>query len=83
MPGCSKHPDLPPSPLLEAKPSAPEERGISDLDRIPSLSQDVHVELETARFLCGLSVQLFKQIVFPQLIIDEENCCISCTVLLV
>ena len=83
MPSCSKHPGLPPSPLLEAELSAPEEQGISDLERIPSLSQGVHVELETARFLSGLSVQLFKQIVFAQLIIDEENSCISCMVLLV
>lgn len=43
----------------------------------------VHVGLETVRFLFGLSVQLFKQIVFAQLIIDEENSCISLRVLLV
>lgn len=64
VPGSSKHPGLPPSPLLEAEPLAPEVQGISDLERIPSLSQSVRVELETARFLSGLSVQLFKQIVF-------------------
>lgn len=82
MRGCSKHPGPPPSPLLEAEPPASEERGVSDLERIPSLSQGVHVELETACFLSGLSVQVLKQTVFAQLIIDEENSCISCTVLL-
>lgn len=81
--GSSKQPGLPPSPLLEAEPPAPEEQGISDLERIPSLSRGVHVELETACFLSGLSVQLFKQIVFARLIIDKENSCISCTALLV
>lgn len=81
--GCTKHPGLPPSLLLEAELLAPEERDISDLERIPSLSQGVHVELETACFLSGLYVQLFKQIVFSQLIIDEENSCISCTMLFI
>lgn len=56
---------------------------ISDLEGIPSLLQGTHMELETACFPFGLSVQLFKQIVFDQLIIDEENSCISCTMLLV
>lgn len=80
---CSRHPGLPPSLLLEAKLLAPEERGISNLERIPSLLQGVHVKLETAYFLSGPSVQLFKQTVFAQLIIDEASSCISCTVLLV
>lgn len=65
VPRCSKYPGLPACQLLEAMPSATEEQGISDLERIPSLSQGMHVGLETAHLLSGLSVQLFKQIVWP------------------
>lgn len=50
---------------------------MSDLVSIPSLLQGTYTELETACFLSGLSVQLFKQIVFDQLIIDEESSCLK------
>lgn len=65
VPSCSKHPCMPPCQLLEAMQSAPEEQGVSGLERIPSLSQGVHVGLETAHFLSGLSMHLFNQIVCP------------------
>lgn len=38
VPSCSKCLGLPPSQLLGAEPSAPDEPGISDLERIPHLS---------------------------------------------
>lgn len=81
VPGVQQAPR--PASFPAAGSQAPEERGISNLERVPSRLQGMHVKLETAYFLSGPSVQLFKQTVFARLIIDEASSCISCTVLLV